>query len=138
MGDAQELPIGSGVAKAKVSTMSQISAMVGVPRSSPQMVEKHPQLIQRRLVMVAQGICDIVPKRSFNGLIANWSKFSLKLPRNMLVAQCNLRPDTMWPTPFRSDSVNVTQLNKEAEINEQKLERHCAVTKLDDDKAEKQ
>lgn len=61
----------------------------------------------------------------------------MRLPKNMVVVQRYSCPNTVWLMPYQADSVRTFRHSKEAEIEEQMLERYYSVTKQNGDDAEK-
>lgn len=101
--------------------------MVRGPVAGLSMAETCPNLIQRRVAMVAQRVCKTVQSRPCNIVVTNWSNAPIKLSKNMLVALCTPASGTVWPSLNEGDVINVTQLCKESESKEHKLERDFAV-----------
>lgn len=69
--------------------------------------------------------------------VASWPKTAITVPMHVLFALCSVAPVVLWPMALHGGSVNMTQLHKEAETKEQKLERHYVVAKQDTNKKEK-
>lgn len=61
------------------------------------MSETHLHLMQRRVAVNAQDVCETVPNRPLTIVVANRSNAPSLLPEKMLVAQCTPASDTFWP-----------------------------------------
>lgn len=54
----------------KISAILQITALARVPTTELRVVETQPHLMQRRMSMVAKGLCDVTPNQPFTSLVA--------------------------------------------------------------------
>lgn len=117
--------------------ISQILLTVRAPSLGLPMVERHHHLLKMGLAMVGRSTYVIIPNRSFKTLIVNWSKLFMTLPINMLVTDCTLRPNTIWPIPFKGDSVDLSQFYKVTATRVQMMKWHYEVTKQDANQTEK-
>lgn len=98
-GDRMKEPVACRVAKLTViPTGMYASGTVRMPVAGQFMVEMHPQLIQRRVNMVAWGICQTVSKPLYNTFATNWSNDPITLRKNMPVALCTSESHTLAGT----------------------------------------
>lgn len=83
-----------------------------IPVAALPVVERHPDLLQRRLAKVARGVCDEVMDCPFTIFVVNWWHVSITLPKRMLLTQYNALTDLFYPQTSESDGINMTKLYK--------------------------
>lgn len=64
--------------------------------------------MQRKLVVVARGLCDVTISRPFTQPVANRPKTATTLPNKTIVAQYTAPSDVLWPMPETDYCVNMT------------------------------